>query len=199
MHATFVPWTLEEIHAWLFAREGSVFLKDGQPVVDFPESNCDRYGLRDRRENLLAEVLPHLRARRAEIIESLTRAKREADADKFDADDADAIERIREDVRNEKRLSPEERESRDRKAAEESRAEIIRQLRAFAHESGKPLWWMALTPKLVMRADGLTTIPDEALYASVEGGEGWVNLPKIDVASKPKRSRMKRKKWNRAG
>lgn len=199
MTGTFTPWTLDEITGWLFAREGSVYLKDGVPVVELPESNCDRYGLRVRREKLLSEILPHLRARRAEIVAMLTRSKSSAKDSRIAPEDVEVVELVREEERRRKPLAAEERARRKQSDAEESRRNIIAQLRKVAHDSGKDLWWIVLLPKYKTAGDGLTTIPDTAVYAAVEGSSEWVKLPKIVPDPEKKRYKPKRKKWKWTG
>src|SRR5688572_16420592 len=75
------PWTAAEVLEYLSAYGATVVLKGGRPYLDLPDVPCDRWGKPHPRREILAAVLPHLRARREEVIAILRAGDPAARAD----------------------------------------------------------------------------------------------------------------------
>lgn len=169
-------WTVREVLDYCDHWRASFVLdRNGAPAVHFPIDLVDRYGriLKDReRAKVIAEVVPHIKARRLEILTFLTHP-------------------------DERPQEPEESDARDYLAESlAARAEQLAKIIDAANRRERRVWWM-VPPDL--RPETGPAVPGAATYVVVEGplGEGdatckdpktcetvktWHVLPAVDGA-----------------
>ncbi len=184
-------WSVTDIIDYLDEYQGTIVVTAGTAALSLPSFPCDRWGRAVARAKVVAEVLPHMIARREELLEWCRRSD-PAERAKDDAATAAGI------AAREGGLLADDPQATAAPAtlktpAEAMRADAIERL--LRRAAGAVVWWMVCRPKLVMkRADKKRKgIPPEAHFACVEGDTEWTKLPMSQPDKPPKRA--KRRRW----
>lgn len=163
-------WSVEQIDAYLVLHEGCILLRDGKPYVHFPSVKfCPD------RERLIAQIVPHLKARRAEMLAYL--------ADRYQTAFTPA-ESAGENVQVEQ-FSPLQHRKR-----------IIEELKARGQSANRAVYYLkrnglaALDSekavvkyyKFPRRRKVVVPVDREATHVCVEGDKEWTRLPKVTTA-----------------
>lgn len=191
MTASFHPWTLEAIDAFLVEHGGTVLVKDGSPLVQFPKG--------PDRERLLATLLPHLKARKADLLEWLYRTYPVL----FNAPESGS------NVQPEQTAGAVRRKLID---AARARARDTNRACYFLKRNGRPVVDGSKEAKAVTKtykvANRKVVIPidREASHVCVEGDKEWTPLPKITSKFEDRAfltvaevRALDAKKWDRSG
>lgn len=163
-------WSVEQIDAYLVLHEGCILLRDGKPYVHFPSAKfCPD------RDRFIAQIVPHLKARRAEMLAYL--------ADRYQTAFTPA-EPAGENVQVEQflPLAHRKRIIEELKARGQSVNRAVYYLKRnglAALDSEKPVRRYYKFPR---RRKVVVTIDREAGYACVEGDKEWTRLPKVTTA-----------------
>lgn len=163
------PWTVAEILGYLGQYNATITIRNGAPGLRVPEPVLDRWGRPVKREKITGEVLPHLIARRAEVLEYLTGEGEDVKpvAPPPLEVDADAIERGM------------------------LRGEVVDTLTARARAANKPVHWFGFEAFGKLTA-GSGDVPPGAAFACVAGDAEWTLLPTIDLPPVPTETRRQK-------
>lgn len=176
----FDPWSIRDILDFLAEYGGKVIVRNGAPMLDLPKYPCNRWGTAVDREKIAGEVLPHLVARKIELLEWIRTS--------------DPKERAKDIAKAEAARFKANRPERNRIIAD-----ICKRIKDI---KAKPIWWMCVSPKPEMKkarmgiGDTTPIIPDRAVFLAVEGESeaGWIPLPPVVPTVVPVK-RGKRKEW----
>lgn len=167
----FEPWTLREIVDYTDNWRATFTTQNGAPVLRWPKDLVNRWGdsLNEReRADVIAAVMPHVRARREELIESF-RAVHEVPS-------REAVAAARAEMDAADLLAE----------AEAVRAAGLAGAFARAREKARDVWAME-APRYCPVVITPRAVPAQACYICVEGEAEWTPLPVIDEPpEKPK-------------
>lgn len=164
-------WSVEQIDAYLVLHEGCILLRDGKPYVHFPSAKfCPD------RDRFIAQIVPHLKARRAEMLAYL--------ADRYQTAFTPAEPTAAENVQVEQ-FSP---LAHRKRIIEELKARGLASMKAVrflkrnglaALDSEKAVVKYYKFPR---RRKVVVPVDREATHACVEGDKEWTRLPNVTTA-----------------
>jgi hypothetical protein len=173
--------------------EGTIVLRDGAPYLSLPKFPCNRYGVPVRRDPIVKEVTPHLKARRAELIERLAECR-----ESFVGEGP-----VRFVPWNMALLTGRDAGAIDLPGKIRERNRLVCEVQTRAMFAQKAVYWCVVpgagkprvgTVKLRKRrkTDNLKPdVPDSATLVCVEGDSQWTALPKIVPDPEPWRGKRK--------
>lgn len=167
--APFEPFTAAEIIEYLTEHQCRIRLKNNAPELIIPDPVIDRYGRPIKRAAVRDYILPHLIARKAEVLEYL-----DPDAK------LNAARRARSAI-----LS----------ALAARSTEANRPIHWFGvGTDNRVLKGYAVRMRRGLAVAGTGEVPPEATFACVEGDETWTALPNLLPASVPKKAKRRKRK-----
>ncbi len=157
-------WTVREILDYTDNWRATFTVLNGQQAIVFPPELVDRWGnfLKAReRQAIIDAVMPHIRARRDELLDYFTPKP-------------DSISELAFPPSDTRDLEAEDRHRRN---------VILAALLERAASEGRNVWHM--TPPTLLPLCG-SDVPETAVYVCLEGDSCWLMIPQVGDESEPK-------------